>query len=74
MFTAKGKREFAPREQIFPLIVVFEVLFPPFKDSLQLATEMGDFFVKKICDIHLKLDKIGGVDLYLRLCFPCKSL
>ena len=24
-----------------------EVLFPPLKDKLQLANEMGDFFVKK---------------------------
>ncbi|KAL9959876.1 hypothetical protein ACROYT_G033246 [Oculina patagonica] len=35
-----------------------EVLFPPLKDKLQLANEMGDFFVKKICDIHSKLDKM----------------
>ena len=38
-----------------------EVLFPPLKDKLQLANEMGDFFVKKICDIHSKLDKMTEV-------------
>ena len=31
-----------------------ETLFPPFKDKLQLANEMGDFFVKKISDNHAR--------------------
>ena len=35
-----------------------ETLFPPFKDKLQLANEMGDFFVKKISDIHARLDEM----------------
>ena len=35
-----------------------ETLFPPFKDKLQLANEMGDIFVKKISDIHARLDEM----------------
>ena len=35
-----------------------ETLFPPFKDKLQLANEMGDFFVKKISDVHARLDEM----------------
>ena len=35
-----------------------EGLFPLFKDRLQLANEMGVFFVNKVCDIYSKLDKM----------------
>ena len=35
-----------------------EGLFPLFKVRLQLANEMGVFFVNKVCDIYSKLDKM----------------
>ena len=36
-------------------------MFPSLKDKLQSSNEMADFFVKKICDIHSKLDKMMEV-------------
>ena len=35
-----------------------DVLYPPFKDKLSLANDMGSFFVKKISNIHAKLDDL----------------
>ena len=34
------------------------VLLPLFKDRLQLVNEIGEFFIKKISNIHFKLDKM----------------
>ena len=36
-----------------------EVPFPPTRDKLVLANEMGSFFVEKIDDIHVKLDRLA---------------
>ena len=35
-----------------------DVLYPPFKDKLSLANDMGSCFVKKISNIHAKLDDL----------------
>ena len=37
-----------------------EVPFPPFKDKLTFANQMGSFFVEKIKTIHLKLDGVSS--------------
>ena len=48
-----------------------EVLFPPFKDRLQLANEMGDFFIKKISD-H-KMTELPSCDP-VSLAYDCDSV